>query len=124
MSQGEKMTDKSAPKAEDLVIYRTVITIPGQSFTTYSMDLPVMQSPITETILPRRAVGTIFKIEIPTGFSVLELVECLNGYSTPNIMQECIAKLVDGCYWVPVIHKSPTAVEVVSAFMNGEYNND
>jgi hypothetical protein len=120
------MTNQPAPSNVKLVIYRITITIPGQSLTTYCTDLPAMGI-TTEQIamFPKHTVGLVYKISIAEDTSAEGLINCLNGYAHPDVPQELVAKLVDGSYWTPVTeHDSPTAEQVLSAFIDGEYKND
>jgi hypothetical protein len=108
---------------EELIIYKFIVTIPGQSMTWYGND-PINYK--TEVGFPRSAHGLVYESHIPRDCSVEDLINYLNGLSpeSESFIEHKIAFLMKG-HWVPFIEKSPpTAVDVISAFMNGEFKND
>ncbi|MFA5036418.1 MAG: hypothetical protein WC479_04510 [Candidatus Izemoplasmatales bacterium] len=106
---------------EEMIIYKFIVTIPGQSMTWYGNE------PINYRIqvgFPRPAHGLVYEARIPRDCSIEDLINYLNGLSPDSFTEHKIAFLMRG-YWVPFIEKSPpTAVDVISAFINGEYRND
>ena len=106
---------------EELVIYKYIVTIPGQSITWYG-NAPINYK--TESGFPSFAHGFVYESHIPKDCGAEDLINFLNGTVTEKFTEHKIAFLLKGC-WTPYIEKSlPTVVDVVSAFINGEYNND
>lgn len=116
------MTDQPAPVSKDLVVRKFIVTIPGQSITWYEDESESVNFG-TRTAFPRKAHGYVYTTRIPRTCTSEELADYLNG-SIPVFSEDMVAKLEDG-FWVPVgRQESPTADEVLAAFINGEYKND
>jgi hypothetical protein len=106
---------------DELVIYKFIVTILGQSMIWYGNE-PINYR--TEVGFPKSAHGLVYEAHIPRDCSVEDLINYLNGTVSDTFTEHKIAFLLRG-YWVPFIEKSPpTAVDVVTAFINGEFNND
>jgi len=106
---------------DELVIYKYIVTIPGQAITWYGNE-PINYR--TEVGFPSSAHGLVYESHIPRDCSAEDLINFLNGMVSEKFVEHKIAFLLRGC-WTPYIEKAPpTAVDVISAFMNEEYNND
>lgn len=104
-----------------LKMYKWILTVPGQSITWYTEEIPDCSDPRNTLGYDKDAHGVIKALYIPRDCEVKDLVKCLNGYQVKGIREVVVAKL-ENMHWEPVEY-SPTLEDIVAA-VREELRND